>query len=109
MYATVAPIAAGHDETRIIAPRGASRSETGPLTIVQKCSIVGHERDRIRQARQTLRPEARPALPFDPGVGKGSHGRLHVGGRFTTVPRKELGKGLLAAMLKDLGIDGEAF
>lgn len=46
---------------------------------------------------------------FDPGVGKGSHGRLHVGGRFTTVPRKELGKGLLAAMLKDLGIDGEAF
>ena len=46
---------------------------------------------------------------FDPSVGKGSHGRLHVGGRFTTVPRKELGKGLLAAMLKDLGIDGEAF
>ena len=46
---------------------------------------------------------------FDPGVGKGNHGRLHVGGRFTTVPRKELGRGLLAAMLKDLGIDGEAF
>ena len=50
-------------------------------------------------------------LPFrvDPSVGKGSHGRLHIGGRFTTVPRKELGKGLLAAMLKDLGMDREVF
>ena len=42
---------------------------------------------------------------FDPSVGKGSHGRLHIGGRFTTVPRK----GLLAAMLKDLGMDREVF
>lgn len=42
---------------------------------------------------------------FDPSVGKGSHGRVHIGGRFTTVPRK----GLLAAMLKDLGMDREAF
>ena len=46
---------------------------------------------------------------FDRSVGKGSHGRLHIGGRFTTVPRRELGKGLLAAMLKDLGMDREAF
>ena len=29
--------------------------------------------------------------------------------RITTVPRKELGKGLLAAMLKDLEIDKEDF
>ena len=42
---------------------------------------------------------------FDPSVGKGSHGRLHIGGRFTTVPRKRL----LTAMLKDLGMDREAF
>ena len=59
-------------------------------------------------------PSATPgssALPFrfGPSVGKGSHGRLHVGGRFTTVPRKELGKGLLGAMLKDLGVDREDF
>ena len=46
---------------------------------------------------------------FDPSVGKGSHGRLHVGGRFTTVPQKEIGKGLLAAMLKDLDMDKETF
>ena len=30
-------------------------------------------------------------------------------GRITTVPRKELGKGLLAAMLKDLEINKEDF
>ena len=74
---------------------------------MQKCSNVGHEwgLNSIRQARQTLRPEVRPAFRFDPSVGKGSHGRLHIGGRFTTVPRK----GLLAAMLKDLGMDGEVF
>ncbi len=62
----------------------------------------------VRRAKRYARKLGLP-FRFDPGAGKGSHGRLHVGGRFTTVPRKELGKGLLAAMLKDLGIDGEAF
>ena len=58
----------------------------------------------VRRARRYAR---RLGLPFrfDPSVGKGSHGRLHLGGRFTTVLRK----GLLAAMLKDLGVDREAF
>ncbi|MPZ11457.1 MAG: hypothetical protein GEU89_14795 [Kiloniellaceae bacterium] len=39
--------------------------------------------------------------------GKGSHGRLYVGGRFTTVKdrKKEIGPSLLAKMLRDLGID----
>lgn len=38
--------------------------------------------------------------------GKGSHGRLHYGDRFTTVKdrRKEIGKGLLHAMLHQLGL-----
>ena len=48
-------------------------------------------------------------LRSDPRHGKGSHGRLHLGKRMTTVPRKEIGKGLLAAMLKDLNIDKENF
>lgn len=41
--------------------------------------------------------------------GKGSHGRLYYGDRFTTMkdPRKELGKGLLKAMCSQLGIDAE--
>ncbi len=38
--------------------------------------------------------------------GKGSHGTLYLGDRHTIVKdrKKELGKGLLAQMLSDLGI-----
>jgi predicted RNA binding protein YcfA (HicA-like mRNA interferase family) len=43
---------------------------------------------------------------FAPHQGKGSHGRIYFGDRFTTIKdtRKELGQGLLAAMLKQLGL-----
>ena len=47
---------------------------------------------------------------FEPRPGKGnSHGRLYYGDRFATVKdrRKEIGKGLLAAMLEQLGISKE--
>jgi predicted RNA binding protein YcfA (HicA-like mRNA interferase family) len=44
-----------------------------------------------------------------PGHGKGSHGRLWVGERFTWVPRSELGPGLLRAMLNQLQIAKEEF
>ena len=46
---------------------------------------------------------------FEAGPGKGSHGRLHIGNRFTTVKRSEISKGLLAAMLAQLGIDKSEF
>ena len=38
--------------------------------------------------------------------GKGSHARLYYGTRFTTVkdPKKEIGAGLLGAMLAQLGL-----
>jgi mRNA interferase HicA len=38
--------------------------------------------------------------------GKGSHAKLQLGNRFTWIPdrRKEIGKGLLHSMCKDLGI-----
>ena len=42
---------------------------------------------------------------FDPRHGKGSHGTVFLGDRMTTVKRGELGPGLLASMLRDLGID----
>lgn len=45
------------------------------------------------------------AYSFDPGKGKGSHGRVTVGDRFTTVKLGEFGPGLLSKMLTDLGID----
>ena len=48
---------------------------------------------------------------FVTSEGAGSHGTLYAGTRRTTVKdrKKEIGKGLLAKMLADLGIDGEEF
>lgn len=45
-------------------------------------------------------------VSFDRGHGKGSHGRLYYGTRFTTLKdrRKEIGPGLLNAMLAQLGL-----
>ncbi len=47
------------------------------------------------------------AVSFDRGHGKGSHGRLYYGDRFTTLKdrKKEIGPGLLAAMLDQLGLN----
>ena len=44
---------------------------------------------------------------FDATRGKGSHGTLYYGGRFTVVKdrRKECGPGLLNKMLADLGLN----
>jgi mRNA interferase HicA len=45
-------------------------------------------------------------VSFDLGHGKGSHGRLYYGDRFTTLKdrKKEIGPGLLKAMLEQLGL-----
>ena len=37
--------------------------------------------------------------------GKGSHQTIYLGSKFTVVPHGEIGSGLLAAMLKELGIN----
>ncbi|HLJ63550.1 MAG TPA: type II toxin-antitoxin system HicA family toxin [Stellaceae bacterium] len=46
------------------------------------------------------------AVAFHRGHGKGSHGRLYYGGRFTTLKdrKKEIGPGLLNAILMQLGL-----
>ncbi len=43
---------------------------------------------------------------YDPGHGKGSHGRLYFGAVFTALkdPKQELGAALLHKMCRDLGI-----
>ena len=46
---------------------------------------------------------------FDPSHGKGSHGRLYISDRFTTVQRGELSRAMLAAMIRQLGIKKEEF
>jgi mRNA interferase HicA len=50
------------------------------------------------------------AVSFDAAEGKGSHGRLYYGERFTTLKdrKKEIGPGLLKAMLDQLGLDKES-
>ena len=47
------------------------------------------------------------SVSYDRSHGKGSHGRLYHGGRFTTLKnrRKEIGPGLLDAMLDQLGLE----
>ena len=47
------------------------------------------------------------AARFDETRGKGSHGTIYFGSRWTIVKdrKKDLGKGLLHKMLRDLGID----
>jgi mRNA interferase HicA len=46
-------------------------------------------------------------VSFEGNQGKGSHGRLYYGGRFTTLKdrKKEIGPGLLKAMLDQLALD----
>jgi mRNA interferase HicA len=46
---------------------------------------------------------------FDPRTGKGSHGRIWLGERLTTVKQGELSKGLVRKMLRDLDIRPEDF
>jgi mRNA interferase HicA len=57
---------------------------------------------RIRKIAKEHGVEVR----FEARPGKGSHGRLYYGKRFTTVKnrKKEIGPGLLQKMLADLGL-----
>ena len=65
-------------------------------------------REFIKRARNYARRTGQP-FRFNPTHGKGSHGRVYVGPRFTTVQRGELQKGVLAAMLRQLNISRREF
>ena len=62
----------------------------------------------VRRVRRVGR-ERGVTVRFEARTGKGSHGRLYYGDRFTTLKdrRKEIGPGLLAAMLRQLGLQKE--
>jgi mRNA interferase HicA len=59
----------------------------------------------IRQIRKKAKAR-HIEVRFEARPGKGSHGRLYYGVRFTTVKdrKKEIGPGLLLKMLTDLGL-----
>ena len=61
--------------------------------------------DFIKVIRRTGRRRG-VTVRFVPSQGKGSHGRLYYGDRFTTVKdrNKDIGPGLLAAMVRQLGL-----
>lgn len=67
-------------------------------------------RQFIARVRRWARRRGRQ-VRFVPKRGPGSHGTLYVGDRKTTVKdrKEEIGKGLLAKMLKDLGINRDEF
>ena len=65
-------------------------------------------REFIKRARNYARRTGQP-FRFNPTHGKGSHGRVYVGLRFTTVQRGEIKKGILAAMLRQLNISRREF
>ena len=48
-------------------------------------------------------------LRFDARRGKGGHGRVFLGGRFTTIPSGEIKKPTLEAILKQLGLPKGTF
>lgn len=65
-------------------------------------------REFVRRAKRYANKSGQE-FRFEPAHGKGSHGRLRIGNRFTTVKRSEISPGLLNAMLKQLGIDRKDF
>ncbi len=67
-----------------------------------------NSREFTKRARNYAR-KTKQEFRFDPARGKGSHGRLYIGTRFTTVKQGELSKGILAAMLRQLDIDRREF
>lgn len=64
----------------------------------------------IRRVRQ-IGKERSVDVHFERRQGKGSHGRLYYGSRFTTIKdrKKELGKGLRHAMIQQLKLKPEDF
>ena len=65
-------------------------------------------REFVRRARRYARKKGLKSY-FDPRRGKGSHGTVYVGDRFTMVKHSDIGPGLLASMLRDLGVDRQEF
>lgn|GEM_PF-171499 len=89
------------------AGKEACRSDSAGLDnriyLCEHFCVNGHEFERLLRK---LGRRNGVVVSFDSGHGKGSHGRLYYGGRFTTLKdrRKEIGPGLLKAMLDQLGV-----
>ncbi len=65
-------------------------------------------REFVRRARRYARRTGQD-FRFNSSRGKGSHGALYIGRQRTIVKRGEISKGMLSAMLRQLGIDSREF
>jgi hypothetical protein len=65
--------------------------------------MTGHE--LLRKLRR-LANQRDLAVLYEARHGKGGHGRIYLGNRFTTIPAltHEIGPGLLTKILRDLGL-----
>ena len=80
------------------------------LQNLQELKLIELKEELHRKLLKKLRKVARQRgehLEFIKKHGKGSHGTICLGERCTTMKdrKKEIGKGLLNAMLEQLGVD----
>ena len=62
----------------------------------------------VRALRKYCKANGLPAPALDVSHGKGGHGEISIGERFTTVPSGELKTGTKEAILKQLGLPKNA-
>ncbi len=84
-----------------------------PLNKLANVRQIGHPidingREFTRRAKRYAK-KAGLEFRFDRSEGNGSHGRLYLGGRCTTVKRAEINRSLMHAMLKELRIEKGEF
>ena len=68
-----------------------------------RLGMTGHE--LLRKLRR-LAAQRDLTVVYEARHGKGGHGRIYIGDRFTTIPAltHEIGPGLLSKILRDLGL-----
>ena len=62
----------------------------------------------LRALRKYCKANGLPAPELDLTHGKGGHGEISIGERFTTIPSGELKKPLQEGILKQLGLPKDA-
>ena len=90
--------------------KSSSSALCGRLTFGHFCPTMRSMKGAEFERRiQKLAKEKELSCIFVADKGKGSHGRLYLGSEFTTLKdrKKELGKGLLGKMCRDLKIHPE--
>ena len=100
---------ADYQSARRIPSCPTSRPIIGSRAIVRTdlCDTGHVKGSEFLRKLQRLARRRRIRFQYDPGLGKGSHGRVWFEAASTTLkdPKKELGTGLLRAMCHDLGIE----